>query len=479
MRQQISLLALIILIGGCVSYSPHPLLPGKTGENLLSRTLDDPRLRLFLALHGRKPDHWPKRRWNLADLTLAALYESPDLAVQKTYVDLYKAGVTTAGQRPNPSLSFFTALNSIVIAPEETSPWALGMLFDLPIETAGKRGIRIRKARNLSKAARFRLGQAAWNVRSRVRRKFIAYVYTIRQTHNLDEEVAVRTRILRLWQQRHHSGEASAIKEDSARIDLERARLSLNAAREQEAVARVALAQATGLPDNALDGVRLSYSDVEKAPSADLLPAPSVQRAALINRLDIREALAGYAALEEALKLEIANQYPNISLGPGGYSFDQGDNMWALGFSVPLPILNQNQGPIAEAKARRMQAYALFTALQFRVIGEIESSLALYRGALKSFDTTRSLLARQKAYQRMIGRRFAEGEVDRLALLDSQLVLVAIKSDHLTALMKTQQTLESLEDAVQVPLVGSSGRVHDSSARKDNKRSPFHDPRSK
>ena len=479
MRQQISLIALLFLIGGCVSYHPQPLLPGKTADSVESRKLDDPGLRLFFALHGRNPNHWPKRTWDLADLTLVALYESPDLYVQRTYMDLSVAGIATAGQRPNPSLSFFTALNSIVIAPEETSPWALGMMFDLPFETAGKRGIRIREARNLSGAARFRLGQTAWNVRSRVRRSFLSYVHSIRQTQNLEEEVTVRARILRLWQQRYLLGEASAIKEDSARIDLERARLSLNAAHEQEAVARVALAQATGLPEKALVSVRISYSDLEEAPSADLLPAPSVQRAALINRLDIREALAGYAASEEALKLEIANQYPNISLGPGGYSFVQGDNMWALGFSVPLPILNQNQGPIAEARARRTQAYELFTSLQFRVIGQIESSLAHYRGALKSFDTTRSLLARQKAYQRMMGRRFAEGEVDRLALLDSQLVLVATKSDHLTALMKTQQTLESLEDAVQVPLVGSSGRVHDSSARKDIKRSPFHDPRSK
>ena len=478
MRQQISLIALLILIGGCVSYHPQPLLPGKTADSVESRKLDDPGLRLFFALHGRNPNHWPKRTWDLADLTLVALYESPDLYVQRTYMDLSVAGIATAGQRPNPSLSFFTALNSIVIAPEETSPWALGMMFDLPFETAGKRGIRIREARNLSGAARFRLGQTAWNVRSRVRRSFLSYVHGIRQTQNLEEEVTVRARILRLWQQRYLLGEASAIKEDSARIDLERARLSLNAAHEQEAAARVALAQATGLPDKALDGVRLSYSDVEEAPSADLLPAPSVQRAALINRLDIREALARYAASEEALRLEIANQYPNVHLGPG-YAFDQGDNMWALSFSVPLPILNQNQGPIAEAKARRTQAYALFTALQFQVMGQIELSLAHYRGAIQTFNTTRNLLVRQKAYQRMIGRRFEEGEVDRLALLDAQLILVATKRSHLAALMNAQKTLESLEDAVQVPLVGSSGRVHRPPARKNINRSLSHGPRPK
>ena len=478
MRQQIFLIAFLIFVGGCVSYHPEPLLPGKSADSLESRKIDDPGLRLFLVLHGRKPNHWPKRSWDLADLTLVALYESPDLYVQRTFVDLSLAGITTAGQRPNPSFSFFTALNSIVIAPEETSPWALGMLFDLPLETAGKRGIRIREARNLSGAAQFQLGQTAWNVRSRVRRRFIAYVHGIRQARNLEKEVAVRLRILRLWQQRYRLGESSAINEESARIDLERARLLLNAVQEQEAASRVALAQAMGLPEKALDSVRISCSDVDKAPSADLLPVPSVQRAALTNRLDIREALERYAASEEALRLEIANQYPNVHLGPG-YAFDQGDNIWALGFSIPLPILNQNQGPIAEARERRTQAYALFTALQFHVMGQVESSLAHYRGALKTFNTNRILLARQKAYQRMIGRRFAEGEVDRLALLDSRLALLATKRNHLAALMNVQKTLESLEDAVQVPLVGSSGRGQDPSPRKNLNRSPFHDHPSK
>lgn len=473
MRQTfIPILLLISLTGGCVSYRPHPLDPSKTTHLLESRSLEDPGLRRFLARQGRSPKHWPKRRWNLSDLTLVALYENPDFAVRRTTVALARAGIITAGQRPNPGISFFTALNSIVIAPEETSPWALGLLFDVPFETAGKRGIRLRKARDLAIAGKFRLGQAAWDVRSLVRRRFLVYVRQIRQSEKLRREVGIRTRILALWHLRRLAGEASTIEENTARISLERARLSLNASREFESASRVALAQATGLPEKALKRIRLSFADLETVPSLKHLPAPSVQRAALINRLDLRAALAQYAASEEALRLEVANQYPNFQLGPG-YAFEQGDNMWAVGFSMPLPILNQNQGPIAEARARRARAYARFTALQFHVIGQIEASLVHYRGSLRSLETTGRILARQKDYQHQVGRRFENGEVGRMALMNARLALLSAERGRLTALSEAQRKLESLEDAVQAPLVGAPDSAPEHTLRRNAAHGPF------
>ena len=466
MRQTfVPIFLLISLTGGCVSYSPHPLDPSKTAQLLESRSLEDPGLKRFLTRQGRTPKHWPKRRWSLSDLTLVALYENPDFSVRRTTMALARAGITTAAQRPNPGISFFTALNSIVIAPEETSPWALGLLFDVPFETAGKRGIRLRKARDLANAERLRLGQAAWDVRSLVRRRFLVYVHQIRQSDNLRKEVGISTRILALWHLRRVAGEASVIDENTARIALERERLSLNASRELELSSRVALAQAVGLPETALEGVRLSFADLETVPSLDRLPAPSVQRAALLNRLDLRAALAQYAASEETLRLEVANQYPNFQLGPG-YSFDQGDNMWAVGFSMPLPILNQNQGPIAEAQARRARAYARFIALQFQVIGQIEASLVHYRGSLRSLETTGRILARQKDLQHQVERNFEDGEVGRMALMNARLALLSAKRDRLTVLSKAQRTLESLEDAVQAPLVGAPAAAPEQTLRK-------------
>ena len=84
-----------------------------------------------------------------------------------------------------------------------------------------------------------------------------------------------------------------------------------------------------------------------------------VRRLAALNRSDILGALADYAASQSALQLEIARQFPDMHIGPG-YLLDQTDNKWTLGATLTLPVLNQNQGAIAEAKARREEMAARF-----------------------------------------------------------------------------------------------------------------------
>ena len=95
------------------------------------------------------------------------------------------------------------------------------------------------------------------------------------------------------------------------------------------------------------------------------------------NRPDILASLSEYAAAQSAVQLEIAKQYPDVHLGPG-YEYDQGQNKWALGLSVELPVRNRNQGPIAEAQAKREEAAARFIDLQARVIAEIDRALATH-----------------------------------------------------------------------------------------------------
>ena len=110
-----------------------------------------------------------------------------------------------------------------------------------------------------------------------------------------------------------------------------------------------------------------------------------VRRNALVARADVLAALSDYAAAESALQLEIARQYPDIHFGPT-YQFDQGDNMWSLALSAELPLVNRNQGPIAEAKAHRAEAAARLNALQAKVLAEID-------GAVESFHATETNLA--------------------------------------------------------------------------------------
>ena len=105
------------------------------------------------------------------------------------------------------------------------------------------------------------------------------------------------------------------------------------------------------------------------------------------------------------MKLEIAKQYPDAHLGTG-YQFDQGENKWALGLSVEIPVLNRNQGPIAETEAKRGEAAARVLALQARIVGEVDRCDSCARGAGDRGTRDRATrAARRRAGSRHRSRR--------------------------------------------------------------------------
>jgi outer membrane protein TolC len=177
-----------------------------------------------------------------------------------------------------------------------------------------------------------------------------------------------------------------------------------------------------------------------------------IQRNALLNRLDIRRSLAQYAAAEADLQLEISKQYPDLQIGPG-YTYEERNNFFVIGLSTTLPIFNRNQGPIAEAEARRKEAAASFVEKQAQVIAGVERALALYTAALKELaEVDQSLRKLQDTQLRMMQQAVRLGEEDRLNLNGVEIQSSLLAQARLDALRRAQSALGELEDAVQRPL---------------------------
>ena len=181
------------------------------------------------------------------------------------------------------------------------------------------------------------------------------------------------------------------------------------------------------------------------------LSLDEVRREALLGRADILAALSDYAAAQADLQLEIARQYPDVHLSPG-YEFDQGDNKWSLGLTVELPVLNRNQGPIAEAAARRAAAAARFNALQAKVLADIDTAAAGYRATEKGLAAIQELAGAQAAARDAVAAQVSAGAAAPLDLLCAQLELAEAEEARLEARVKRQQSLAALEDAVQRPI---------------------------
>ena len=139
------------LLAGCTTYQPKDLNPATTQAQLEHRTLDDEGLQRFLVAHGAPPSG----EWDLARLTLAAFYFSPELDLARAQLAEADAGVRTAEARPNPSLNVTPGYNQD--AAGGVTPWILGYALNLPVELAGQRTYRTAEAREKAEIARLNL----------------------------------------------------------------------------------------------------------------------------------------------------------------------------------------------------------------------------------------------------------------------------------------------------------------------------------
>ena len=435
-----------VALAGCAArrYQPAPIVPKETAFRLESRTLADPGLQAFVEGNvGDAVAPWPPKTWDSRTLYLAALYFSPALEAARSRATESQAAMVTAGARPNPSLG---------VAPGVPSPYLFNLDFSIPMESAGKRGHRMQAARSLDDAAQFDLADSAWKVRSGVRLALLNYLLAARSLDLLRSEENIRADQVNILEQRFSVGEIPRPEVDLARIELSKAHLAINTVEGQLAEAKAALASSIGIPVVGLQGIDFSWKDFDSPPSAGSLSSEEIQRDAVVNRLDVRRSLAQYSAAEADLQLEISKQYPDLQIGPG-YTLEERNNFFVVGFSTTLPLFNRNQGPIAEAEARCKEAGASFLEKQAQVIAGGERALALYTSALKELAEADQFLRKlQDTQLRMAQQAVRVGEEDRLSLTGVQIQGSALARSRLDALARAQSALGELEDAVQRPL---------------------------
>jgi cobalt-zinc-cadmium efflux system outer membrane protein len=438
----------LFLLAGCARYEARPLSAERTAEQFEARTLDDPQLKAFLQANLKRDlANWPLQEWDFDTLTLVALFYHPSLDVARAQWATAQAGVTTAGGRPNPVLDVAPQYTSN--AESGVSPWIAALTLDTTIETAGKRGYRIERAKQESESARLSLVEQAWQVRSRLRARLLDYAAANRRVALLQDVQDVQQQTLKLLEGRLAAGEIAATELTTTRVALIKTQSDLADAQRQTVESRAGMAEALGVPLRALPAsFKFQISEVE---IREDLESAQVRQRALHSRADILAALADYAASQSALQLEIAKQYPDIHLGPG-YEYDQGAHKWGLGVGADLPVLNRNQGPIAEAEAKRAQAAAKFLALQAQVIAEIDRALTARVASQEQLRRIDGLLDTQRRHVQSVEAMVKAGAADQFELTLARLEVSLTEVARLDALVKAQQALGQLEDAVQVPL---------------------------
>lgn len=464
-RRTLTVLAgalILVSTAGCIHYSARPLPPERVATTFADRRLDDPGLRKFLdARLPARAAQWPRRSWDRADLLLAMLYFNDAIAEGRATLQLAIAGRRTARERPNPNVALLTEyanegnqLTEFASQHGGAPLWLFGLTPDIPLDVGTKRSARIAVADLTAQQAQYDFMEVVWKERVALRRALVDLLMTDREVSLLEKVHADRQAQLEMARRRLEAGAASHGDLDRLVADAVADEQRLHDARRRVSAARGALAATIGVPVAALEPVTLSWDGLDQPGEVDRDLIARWREEALLARADVHSAVVGYSVAEEALRLEVAKQWPQVHIGPA-YTWDHGVHRLQFNLSMELPILNQHQGAIGEAEARREQAGARLEGTVATAYGEIDEGIRQWRLALERVADARGPVyeAAQHIYEET-ERGFEAGNNDRTELVAARVARSLADLQILDAVRTAQEALAVLEDALRRPLEG-------------------------
>ena len=459
--------AVVLVLAGCAHYQARPIDPAVTAAQWQARRLDDPMLaeRLAPVLREAQLD-WPPARYGSGELLLAALVLNPDLAEARAHLAEADAAVRTAKAWPNPSVNL--ALERYAQDQAGSSPWLWGVTTNWLIDTAVRRRLRADLADAGVRGARLDYAGKVWDVRRTLRAALADVLLGERQRALADDAVSKATALQAAQEQRRALGEAMPADVLQVALVLAQARDAAASAAQRVADARARLARAVGVPVQALEGVAFAWDDLEAPPEWPATQLDALASRARLSRPDLERALVDYASRETELRQQVRMQYPQISIGPG-YTYDHGARKLQFNLGATLPLLDQNQGPIAEAEARREAAGRHVEAVQAGIDSEIAGAAARLTAARDALNAATHGHDAAERLRQQVETGYAHGEDDRVALLNAQLAAITAAQARLTAVDQAQQALGALEDAVRTPLEGNEAGLLQAAGRAGDK----------
>lgn len=376
-----------------------------------------------------------------------ALTRSPELAAVSYDVRIGEARILQAKLLPNPEAEF-TSEN--VAGSGEYSGADLSentLLLGQLIELGGKRRARVREAAFGRDLAGFDYEAKKREVFLKTAEHFIDVLAGQRRIAVTEDLVQLANDFVPAVEKRLEAGKASDLEKTrfdvaiaSARIDHEQAKRDLLAARQRLAAQWGAIRPRFGSAVGNLDSISAT-------PSLDILA----------SRLAANPRLARFgtevAHREATLAREKAAAVPDLTLNAGARQINETkDTTAVLGFSLPLPLWNRNQGNILAARQQIGRAGAEQTAVAATLMTELNDAyqnlsraqstiLILRADVLPGADS--ALTATTEGYE--------AGRFSYLDVLDARRTAAGARIQYLQAITEYHKALHAIEALTAEP----------------------------
>lgn len=432
----------LILLPGCAfeRYSREPL----EAQRVVSQLVEE---RQALSFHSVDPG---AAALTLSDAAQLLLTRNPDLREARATLDAARAASAESTPLPNPTLALGPEFG---FEPDASSPYVVPLVrIGLTIPTAGKRSkqdavydatAQLRSVEYVTRCGELYL---------ELRRRYVSLAVARGRLALQAEIVEAAAKTLGTARRLVEAGGAQALDVSLFRLEHARERAREYEAQRDVVNAEAALAEMLAmraallgeLPSNALPTLPDHARDLDGLRTKMHETHPELLRAA-----------AAYELAERELRLEIAKQYPDITLGAGAKDEVGEDTSLAeLTLGIALPLFDRNQREIALATAQRIRAQTTFRAAADRALGELERAhraTTIAEGRRRALREEVLPAARNNvdvAYQAL-----PAGSADALQVLDAERSLRQVELEVLEAELELQLAWSDLERAFGAPLL--------------------------
>lgn len=447
--------AFFVLSCSFVSYETKPLLNEKIIEKISTKDPESQEFKDFLISQGFKNDQLSIHTWNLNELMLCALFFNPKIDIAKKEWSIAKDQESVAAIKPPSSIGFGAGREG---NNQDKSKNALGINFSTLFETANKAKIREEKAFNQTLIKRLELRKLAWDIKTELTSTYLEYQRSLLNIQAIKNEVKMQNDIFNMLKKRKTAGIASSPELDLSQLELNKNIQKLNDEQIRIEGLRAMLGKITGLtPEkfNLLTLVPLNAEDFITEFDITLNNESHKEKLndlGIYNRIDLRIALAKYSLAESKLKLQIAEQYPDITFSPA-YLYDYGTSKWILGLSTLIPSREKNQALISAAKKISEIEVLLVEKLQTSILNDIAKITSNYQTnyglVKKGIEDNKSITDIENG----LDKKFNDGEIDRLEFTKEKLKNIQFKRKLYENKVALIQSGFDFESTLQYPII--------------------------
>lgn len=321
------------------------------------------------------------------------------------------------------------------------------------VEIAGERGLRLDAAKRTSERLNAELDAERWQVHRDVHAAFHLALLARERLAATERLLLFQGRLLEISQGRLRAGDVSPLAVRLAKGELSQARVAKLAAEQAYLSARLKLGALTGWPPNSPPEPAGHLDPPRDPPSGDALRQAARRYQPRVRTLDasLAEAEADRQVAEREAWVEptfgVRFSREGAPLGGTAQTIVVGT------LSVPVPLVQFNQGPRAEALAR----VNIKDAERAAFASQLESSIELHRTAVLSAAARvrtygGEILPTFEENLRLIQRAFELGEIDILQVSVARERFLKIQTDALDAYSSYFQAIADLEGTIGTDL---------------------------